>query len=304
MYQDFPFTIRDVAYLLNLHIRHKNAVSLDADCPFCGETKGKLNLKKNVFKCNRCGESGGMLSLYGKIYGVDNQTACKEIKDALGKNEMALSYQVRKREIAPKEPEIESSPPAPDAVRHRTYSMFLSMLVLADTHRQNLLGRGFTERQIEENGYKSTPVFGFKKLTRKLLDAGCTVKGVPGFYQDADGEWTVHFSNRSSGFLVPVRNMDGLVVGAQIRLDHPLRRQEIHMALQHELPYGHIFRKPCPSGGQPGGEDHLYYGGSSKGRPCPCPVRQDIRLRAGGEPVCEPAAVPPGDEADGDGGGL
>ena len=223
MYQDFPFSIVDVAYLLNLHIRHKNAVSLDVDCPFCGEKKGKLNLntKKNVFKCNRCGESGGMLSLYGKIYGVDNQTACKEIKDALGRNEQAPAYQVRKREIIPKEPEIENAPPAPDAVRHKTYSMFFSMLVLADTHRQNLLKRGFTEQQIEENGYKSTPVFGYKNLTKKLLAAGCTVEGVPGFYQDKDGEWTIHFSNKSSGFLVPVRNMDGLIVGAQIRLDHP-----------------------------------------------------------------------------------
>lgn len=223
MYQDFPFTIVDVAYLLNLHIRHKNAASLDVDCPFCGEKKGKLNLntKKNVFKCNRCGESGGMLSLYGKIYGVDNQTACKEIKDALGRNEQAPAYQVRNREIAPKEPEIENAPPAPDAVRHKTYSMFFSMLVLADTHRDKLLKRGFTEQQIEENGYKSTPVFGYKKLTKKLLAAGCTVEGVPGFYQDRDGEWTIHFSNRSSGFLVPVRNMDGLIVGAQIRLDHP-----------------------------------------------------------------------------------
>ena len=245
MYQDFPFTIREVAYLLNLRIRHKNAVSLDADCPFCGESRGKLNLnlKKNVFKCNRCGESGGMLALYGKIYGVDNQTACREIKDALGKNEQAPSYQVRKREITPKEPEIPESPPAPDAVKHKTYSMFFSMLVLADTHRQNLLKRGFTDRQIEENGYKSTPVFGFKKLTGKLLEAGCTVKGVPGFYQDKDGEWTIHFSNKSSGFLVPVRNVDGLTVGAQIHL----------------------------------------------------------RVRAGGEPVCEPAAVPAGNEADGDG---
>ena len=151
MYQDFPFTIREVAYLLNLRIRHKNAVSLDADCPFCGESKGKLNLnlKKNVFKCNRCGESGGMLALYGKIYGVDNQTACREIKDALGKNEQTPSYQIRKREIAPKEPEIPESPPAPDAVRHKTYSMFFSMLVLADTHRQNILKRGFTDGQIE-----------------------------------------------------------------------------------------------------------------------------------------------------------
>ena len=223
MYQDFPFTIVDVAYLLNLHVRHKNTASLDVDCPFCGEKKGKLNLntKKNVFKCNRCGESGGMLSLYGKIFGVDNQTACKEIKDALGRNEQAPSYQVRKREIALKEPEIPSAMPAPDDVRHKTYSTFFSMLVLADTHRKNLLKRGFTEQQIEENGYKSTPVFGYKKLTEKLLAAGCTVEGVPGFYQDKDGEWTIHFSNKSSGFLVPVRNIDGLIVGAQIRLDHP-----------------------------------------------------------------------------------
>ncbi len=148
-----------------------------------------------------------MLSLYGKIYGVDNQTACKEIKDVLGKNEQAPAYQVRKMEIAPKEPEISSAMPAPDDVRHKTYSMFFSMLGLADTHRKNLLKRGFTEQQIEENGYKSTPVFGYKRLTEKLLAAGCIVKGVPGFYQDKDGKWTIHFSNKSSGFLVPVRNL-------------------------------------------------------------------------------------------------
>lgn len=223
MYQDFLFTIVDVAYLLNLHIRHKNAVSLDVDCPFCGEKKGKLNLntKKNVFKCNRCGESGGMLSLYGKIYGIDNRTACRDIKNTLGKNEQAPSYQVKKRKIISKEPETENALPASDVVKYKTYSMLFSMLVLADTHRKNLLNRGFTEQQIKENGYKSTPVFRFKMLTRKLLEAGCTVKGVPGFYQDEDGEWTIHFSNKSSGFLVPVRNIDGLIVGAQIRLDHP-----------------------------------------------------------------------------------
>ena len=223
MYEDFPFTIKDVACLLNLRIRHKNAVSLDADCPFCGESKGKLNLnlRKNVFKCNRCGESGGMLALYGKIYEVNNQTACREIKKALGRNEQAPNYLTRKLEIAPKKPEIPEAPPAPDIVKHKTYSMFFSMLVLAETHRQDLLKRGFTDRQIEENGYKSTPVFGFKKLTKKLLEAGCTVKGVPGFYQDKNGEWTSHFAGKSSGFLIPVRNIDGLIVGAQIRLDHP-----------------------------------------------------------------------------------
>ena len=221
--QDFPFTIRDIAGIMNLHIRHKNTVSLDVDCPFCGDRKGKLNLnlKKNVFKCNRCGESGGMLALYGKVYGVDNQTACREIKDALGWNEMAPSYQVIYKQIKSQEPEIENSPPASDEIKHKTYSMLFSMLILAESHRKNLLKRGLTEEKIEQNGYKSTPVFGFKNLTRKLVEAGCIIKGVPGFYQDEDGEWTIYFNPKSSGYMVPVRNIEGLIVGIQIRLDHP-----------------------------------------------------------------------------------
>ena len=267
MYQDFPFTIVDVAYLLNLHVRHKNAASLDVDCPFCGEKKGKLNLntKKNVFKCNRCGESGGMLSLYGKIYGLDNQAAYEEIKGALGRNEQAPSYQVRKREIAPKEPEIPGAVPAPDHVRHKTYSMFFSMLVLADTHRKNLLKCGFTEQQIEENGYKSTPVFGFRSLTKKLLSAGCTVEGVPGFYQDKDGEWTIHFSNKSSGFLVPVRNMDGLIVGAQIRLDHPYDGRKYIWLSSTNFHMGTSSGSPVHLAGSPGEKTIFITEGPLKG---------------------------------------
>lgn len=223
MEQDFPFTIREVAGLLGLHIRHKNAISYDVDCPFCGEKKGKLNLnlKKNVFKCNRCGESGGMLALYGKLYGVDNKTARQEIEEALYGTGRVKPYQVQVKTVWHEEPEIINSPPAPDEVKNKTYTMFFSMLVLADSHRQKLLDRGFTEEQIERNGYKSTPVFGFKGLTRRLLEAGCTVQGVPGFYQEEDGEWSVYFNPKSGGFLIPIRNLDGLIVGAQIRLDRP-----------------------------------------------------------------------------------
>ena len=153
MYQDFSFNIRDVANLLNLHIRHKNTVSLDADCPFCGDRKGKLNLnlKKNVFKCNRCGESGGMLALYGKVYGIDNQTALREIEDLLGKNESAKEYLVKTKIIESKETEIENAPPASDEEKNKTYTTFFSMLVLSQTHREKLLKRGFTEEHIEKH---------------------------------------------------------------------------------------------------------------------------------------------------------
>lgn len=169
---------------------------------------------KNVFKCNQCGESGGTLALYGKIYGVDNQTACMEIKDALGRNEKAPDYQVKRKQIAPKEPEIENAPAVSDEVHNKTYTMFFSMLVLTETHKQSLLKRGFTEEQIEKNGYKSAPVFGFCRITKKLIEAGCTVKGVPRVYQEKDGEWSIHFNPKSAGFLIPIRNIDGLIVGA------------------------------------------------------------------------------------------
>ena len=98
MDKEFPFNIRDVAYLLNLHVRHEAATSWDTDCPFCsGRGKLNLNLKKNVFRCNRCGENGGMLALYGKVYGVDNKTAKEEIEDTLGRKELAPAYESKKK---------------------------------------------------------------------------------------------------------------------------------------------------------------------------------------------------------------
>ncbi len=98
--QDFPFNIGDVVSVMNLRIRHRNTVSLDVDCPLCDDHKGKmnLNLKKNVFRCNRCGESGGMLNLYAKAYGVDLQTARKEIIEATSGSAFKRE-QIQRREI-------------------------------------------------------------------------------------------------------------------------------------------------------------------------------------------------------------
>ena len=105
--QDFPFTIRDVASVMNLRIRHRNTVSLDVDCPLCDDHKGKMNLnfQKNVFRCNRCGESGGMLNLYAKAYGVDLQTARKEIIEATGGSAFKRE-QIHRREIESTRPQM------------------------------------------------------------------------------------------------------------------------------------------------------------------------------------------------------
>lgn len=83
----FSYDITDVVHLLQLRVRHKNSSSMDVNCPFCGETKGKMNvnLQKNVFRCNRCDASGGMLELYGRLHGVSSAEANRQIREALGK---------------------------------------------------------------------------------------------------------------------------------------------------------------------------------------------------------------------------
>lgn len=83
--------------------------------------------------------------------------------------------------------------------------------------------RGLTEQQIDELGYKSTPPFYLcRKLAGQLLEKGCTLQGVPGFYQK-DGHWTVKFYTKTAGILIPVRGIDGLIRGLQIRLDVPIK---------------------------------------------------------------------------------
>lgn len=226
MYDDLPFTMRDVVELL--HVKpacKKKDGTWDCDCLFCGaKEKMNINFDKNVFGCFVCGEGGGILDFYGHLFHVDRGTACKEIKAALGKGKTDKKYTPPK-----KEPELPTPPPVEQSERastekiDQTFTMLLQMLPLTETHEQKLLERGFTKEQIIKNGYKSTPAFGLKKMAEKLIKAGCTVQGVPGFYLAEDGKWTMNFHTKNSGFLVPVRNIDGLITGMQIRADRPYK---------------------------------------------------------------------------------
>ena len=184
----FSYDITDVVHLLQLRVRHKNSSSMDVNCPFCGETKGKMNvnLQKNVFRCNRCDASGGMLELYGRLHGVSSAEANRQIREALGKGEYRTDYQVVHKE----EPvEIFNAELADADVIDRTYQEMLSLLTLNDKHQEDLKKRGLTKEQIEIQRYRSVPLFGIKNMVQKLLESGQTVKGVPGFYEDQDGKF-------------------------------------------------------------------------------------------------------------------
>lgn len=224
---DLPFGIMDVAGLLRLNIRRRAPGQVYVDCPICGDRRGKMNLNtaKDLWRCNYCGEGGGMLSLYAKVYGVSNSDAYREICDALAVNGFSPDYTVPEK-TAPTE--AEQSDAASVQEVHQTLSMLLSMLTLIPAHRAHLRSvRGLSDDEITRFGFKSTPPpFLCRSLTNRLVKAGCRVQGVPGFYVDDNGCWTVKFHQRTSGIIIPIFGVDGLIHGAQIRLDHPLKDKD------------------------------------------------------------------------------
>ena len=224
----FPFTIMDVASLLRLNIRREGSGHIYVDCPICGDRRGKmnLNLTKNVWRCNYCGEGGGMLALYAKVYRISNSDAYKEICDALQTGSAASAYSTPSPAGPNKEmPQAER---ASEQEIHRTFTTMMSALSLTPAHREHLRSkRGLTDAQIDQFGFKSTPPPEFCRiLARQLAEFGYRVQGVPGFYIDDYGKWTIKFHRRTSGILIPVRNVEGLLCGLQTRLDKPIRDKD------------------------------------------------------------------------------
>ena len=118
MYYDmsgFDYGILDVVQVLHLRKRRGNYY----DCPFCGETHGKLNInvEKNVFRCNRCDASGGMLKLYADLHNVTLSEANQQIREALGKGEYRTDY----IKATPVQEEKATAELAPIEEIHRTY---------------------------------------------------------------------------------------------------------------------------------------------------------------------------------------
>ena len=227
---EYPFNILDVAGLLRLTVRRELSDSVYVDCPFCQKRKGRLNLnfEKNVWRCNRCGESGHMFELYARMQNISVTEAKLEIADALGGGILPeLQETCPTAAPAGEKAAVEQSPLASRQEIDHAMRELLSMLTLTEAHRENLRERGLTDEQINAFGFKSTPSYRrCHEIPQRLRARSCTVAGVPGFYLDKRGRWMVAFSSRLYGIVVPVRGLDGLVCGAQIRLDIPLKDDE------------------------------------------------------------------------------
>ena len=226
---DFPFSIMDVADLLRLNIRRRSGSRVVyTDCPICGDRRGKLGLypQINTWHCYHCGEYGGMLALYGKVHGVSNSDAYQEICEALTNGAPGREFMPAVK--ADPTPEAPQTQRASSQEIHRTLTALLSLLTLSPAHREHLrTKRGLTDEQIGRFGFKSTPpAYLCRTIAAQLVKQGCVIEGVPGFYVDDSGKWRAKFHQRTSGIVIPLRGVDGLLQGLQIRLDRPIRDKD------------------------------------------------------------------------------
>ena len=249
---EFPFGIMEVVELLHLRVRRQQANSVYVDCPFCGDRRGRMNVNfvKNVWRCNHCDEHGGMLALYAKLNHTTTSDAYWEIAEALcdntheeharsgneaqpqpvstgspssGTRAAAAGHSSSERKILP-----QSDKASPTEI-HQTLSLLLAQLTLRPAHREHLRSpkRGLSDEQIESLGFKSTPPpFLCRSITDRLIRQGCRVQGVPGFYRDDSGHWTMAFYKKTSGILIPAIGFDGRLQGFQIMLDVPLKHKD------------------------------------------------------------------------------
>ena len=197
---------------LVLDSRTLRRTEVEASCPFCGDHgSGKHHLSLNTdtdqYRCNLCGAHGNSVSLYARLKGMSNKEAYLELVEETKVYPMPQTPP----------PQTQERQPAALQQRHAAYSDMLDHLTLLDRHGENLLERGLSEERIRENGYKSMPETerGRRLIADLLRSCGHELSGLPGF-RTYYGEWTLSGPN---GFLIPVRNKDGLIQGLKIRLD-------------------------------------------------------------------------------------
>lgn len=235
--RDLPCSIVDVIELLGIPVIRNTGTQMYCRCPFCDDRSAHLNVKvaDDVFRCHRCGRGGGVLHLYSLYHNVSLRTAGDELRCLFSDNARARqklrSSSPEVQIIASEELEIASS-----AVRDSTYTNLLSMLTLADIHREALHRRGLSDEDIDLLGYRTTPAVRTKRIVAELQERGCTLAGVPGFYCDREtGAWL--FATPSSGIMCPDRNAKGEIEAIQVRLDNP-RKGKFRNLTSAEKYYG------------------------------------------------------------------
>lgn len=225
---ELRYQMIDVIPLLPIPQPPYGKMKYDIPCPLCDNPNtrhGKLNinLKKNVFRCNKCGEfSGGVLDLYAYYMNIRKEDALSALQGKMPDYSFNQKRRVERKKMnipeTPKEAAL-----ADIETRNQTYQALLNKLSLAPDHREDLWRRGLGDEAIDKLQYRTTPAAGFHALAKELADEGHQLFGVPGFYTDDDGRWVLNSVRR--GVMIPCRDRLGRIERIHVRIDKERRNK-------------------------------------------------------------------------------
>lgn len=226
----FPYTMADVLQLEGISFQSGKR-NIRVWCPNCNGKKFTqeltIDLDKEFFNCyGGCGLHGrGATNFYAYLHDLTSKEAYENIMSDLGLSSEKIHYEPRKRVVE----KIKEEPQAVEvdpSVKDNTYSHLLSELKLSEKHKNDLLERGFTEKEISLCGYVTYPRANNEGITEELfnipktlISQQCELYGVPGFYKTKNkGAWTM--MKNKGGIMVPYRNFFNQITGIQIRKDN------------------------------------------------------------------------------------
>lgn len=219
------YTLQDVLNLCGIEYPAGNVVRIR--CPFCQGSKinkdFSINFTDQSFGCFRCGITSRYGTMfYAILHNITSKEAHKEIVQQLGISESSKKMQYKPRENP--QPQIsEDAEMAPIEVLDNTYKNLLKCLSLSQKNREDLLSRGFYEEELLNLEYVTYPKKNPDSITqeyfsipRKLQDASCTLRGVPGFFRTKNkGVWSL--CARKGGILIPYRDFNNRIQCFQLR---------------------------------------------------------------------------------------
>lgn len=216
------FNISDVAEVLGIKPIRRTSGEVFAVCPFCNDRRGKFSYiiakgnKKDMFHCFKCETGGSKYKLYALANGehYDENKKAEYRKRILAELGQTVSIRPTYQAVEYISEEAEK---ADEIYCSKVYEEMLNILTLNDEHKADLERRGLNEKEIKYFKFKSTPKDKIG-LCKKLMAKGYNLSGVPGFYVNKYGKWTMRISG--DGYFCPVYSEKG-VVGFQIRVDKP-----------------------------------------------------------------------------------
>lgn len=215
-------TMEDVLDRVRLTVLKQRGNELNCLCPYCDEPRREghlyINIVKNTFICHKCGRQGNALQLYALLTNQDTKEAYKELAQEIGSGTKRLHHIQYKLQYT----QSQQKYIAPPEARDKVYREFLKLLELSEEHKQDLLRRGLSEIAIRVKGYKTlfvTPKEKRLEICKTLLSKGLSLDGIPGFFKHkTTGEWDFI---PYQGYAIPVKNLNGQIVGLQVRMDEP-----------------------------------------------------------------------------------